>query len=499
MQTDQRIQDFSRLIREMTYLNRGGILCDWELKTGCPKNAVEGLTDTENYLNTKLFRLKTDEETGRLLKQLGFEEYKCKLTESEHKTVERLLKDYEEQKRIPADFYEEYVALRNKAQQVWEKAKETGDYQSFEPYLSKIIEKTKKLCEYTNPEEEPYEVLLNKYEKGISTKMLDKLFEEMKTGLDKMLQKAEKIHWPEEEKFLGSYPVEKQEELSKRLLEYIGFDLTRGEMAQSAHPFTTSLSRNDVRLTNHYEKKDIVNAIFSIIHEGGHGIFEQNVDEKYEFTPFYSCEYMGIHESQSRFYENILGRNINFWKPVYGWLGELFPEYEDISLEEFYRHINRIQCCPVRIQADDVTYGYHIIIRYELEKELFAGKLDTKELPKRWAELYQKYLSVTPKDDSEGVLQDTHWSGGDFGYFPTYLLGTIYDGMLLQTIEKELGNVDEILAKGQIKRITAWLNEKIHQYGGARTPAEMVEAVMARPVTAQDILAHFEKKLIDLS
>lgn len=498
MQTDDWIQQFSKLLKEITYLNRSVILCDWEIKTGCPKNAVDGLTDTENYLLTKLHEIKTSDETGRLLRKLQSGEYKDKLTKTDHKTIERLLKDYEEQKRIPADFYGEYVALRNRSQQVWEKAKEDRDYDSFEPYLSKMIDLTRRLCEYTNPEEEPYEVLLNKYEKGVSTKMLDRLFGEMKTGLDGIISKAGNISWPEKEKFLGDYPIDKQMELSKRLLEYIGFDLTKGEIAQSAHPFTTALSRNDVRLTNHYVKEDIVDAIFSIIHEGGHGIFEQNVDEKYEFTPFYSCEYMGIHESQSRFYENMLGRNINFWKPIFDWLLELFPEYRNISLQEFYRHINRIQCGPVRIQADDVTYGYHIIIRYELEKELFVGRLDTKQLPDRWKELYQKYLGVTPENDSEGVLQDTHWSGGDFGYFPTYLLGTIYDGMLLTAMEKELGDVNNILANGQIQHITAWLNEKIHQHGGARTPAQMMEAVVKRPVTAEDILLHFEKKLIDL-
>lgn len=498
MHKDCNMQQFSKLLQEITYYNRGAVLCDWELKTGCPENSADGLMDTENYFQTKLFEVKTSDSTGKLLKTLQSEEYKDKLTKTEHETVERLLKDYEEQKRIPADFYEEYVSLKNKSQQVWERAKAEKDYESFEPYLAKIIEKTKKLCEYTNPGEEPYEVLLNKYEDGISTKMLDMLFEQMKEGLDRLIEEAGSICFPPKEQFEGDYRIRKQRELSCKLLEYIGFDMTRGMVAQSVHPFTTSLSKNDVRLTDNYVENDIVNAIFSIIHEGGHGIFEQNVDGQYEFTPFYSCEYMGIHESQSRFYENILGRNINFWKPIYDWIRELFPEYKEISVEEFYLHINRVECGPVRIHADDMTYGYHIIIRYELEKELFSGKLDTKELPKRWNELYQKYLGVTPKDDSEGVLQDTHWSGGNFGYFPTYLLGTIYDGMILTKIESDLGNVDEILADGRITEITKWLNEKIHRYGGSRKPKEMLEAVIGREVTAEDILMHFQKKLIDL-
>lgn len=492
---EKMVSEFEYLLREITYLNRSSILCDWEIKTGCSETSQDGLIETESYIMSKLFDIKTCEKTGELLKKLNKRENFEKLSLVYQKTVKKLLGEYEKNSRIPKDFYDKYIETVNKSQQVWEKAKRNNDYSSFEPYLSDIVDMTIKMCGYMNPDKKPYEVMLEKYEQGYTTAELDRLFASMKPRLKEIINKAEKIKYPDENIFKGKFPVESQKKLSCELLEYIGFDIERGVVSESEHPFTTALSKNDVRLTDHYCEDNIVNAIFSIIHEGGHGIFEQNVDESLEFTPFYSCEYMGIHESQSRFYENILARNINFWKPVYGKISELFPEFGNIPLQDFYLHINRIKCSPVRIEADDITYCFHIIIRYELEKGLFDGSITTKELPDKWRELYEKYLGVTPKDDAEGVLQDTHWSAGDFGYFPTYLLGTIYDGMFLKEIGKELGNIDTILEEGKISEITKWFNEKVHRFGGIRTPKEMIDNVFGREVTADDILDHFENKL----
>lgn len=488
---------FETLLKEMTFLNRSAILCDWELKTGCPQGSEEGLLDTENYLMTKLFLKKTDKHTGAFLEQMKKDEYE-KMPIHLRKTLDKLYKDYEKNSRIPREFYEKYVSVCNESQQAWVRAKKKKDFKSFAPYLDKLVSMTAKLCSYTDPDREPYEVLLEKYEEGYGTKELDELFDRLKPVLDELIEQAGRISWPDKKLFAGEFPIERQRELSRILLSYIGFDMDRGILGESEHPFTTALSRDDVRVTNHYRKDDIVNAMFSIIHEGGHGIFEQNVSEEYTFTPFYSCEYMGIHESQSRFYENILARNIHFWEPVYGRLAGLFPEFGEIPLKDFYRHINRVECSPVRIEADQITYCYHIIIRYELEKGLFDKSITVEQLPEKWNELYEKYLKVTPSDDAEGILQDTHWACGDFGYFPTYLLGSVYDGMFLRQIEDELGSIDTLLASGKIMDITRWLNHKIHQYGGSRTPKEMIRQVFGRQVSCDDLILYFKKKMFDL-
>lgn len=278
------------------------------------------------------------------------------------------------------------------------------------------------------------------------------------------------------------------------MLSYIGFSKDAGAVGETEHPFTLNFSSKDVRVTNHYYEHDPVSAMFSAIHEGGHAIFEQNVNPEYDNTAAGSCRYMGVHESQSRFYENILGRNKNFWIPVYEKVQELMPQMKDISLDEFYREINHVRNSLIRTEADEVTYCFHIILRYEMEKAIFRDNVPVAKLPELWNQKMKEYLDITPANDAEGILQDMHWSDGSFGYFPSYLLGSIYDGMYLEELEKELGPVDEILKEGRIKEITKWLNEKIHWYGSTRTPKEVIANVCGKEVSAEPLVRYFEKK-----
>lgn len=234
--------------------------------------------------------------------------------------------------------------------------------------------------------------------------------------------------------------------------------------------------------------------MFSIIHEGGHAIFEQGVNPAYEKTAAAEINLLGLHESQSRFYENILGRNINFWKPIYDKLPEYLPKFSGISLEQFYREINHVKPSFIRTDADELTYNFHIILRYELEKAIFRDGLKAEELPDLWNQKMVELLGVCPEDASQGILQDMHWSDGSFGYFPTYLLGTIYDGMFLEAIERELGRIDSILAEGRVKDITEWLRKNIHQYGSTRTSNETILSVCGKEVTAEPIIRYFREK-----
>ena len=286
--------------------------------------------------------------------------------------------------------------------------------------------------------------------------------------------------------------------MQEYLLSYIGFDWNRGTVGESEHPFTLNFSSQDVRVTNHYYEDNALSAMFSAIHEGGHAIFEQNVNPKLDGTVAGSCRYMGIHESQSRFYENILARNKNFWEPIYGDIQKLLPALEGVSLEEFYHEINHVRNGMIRTESDEVTYCFHIIIRYELEKAIFRDGVDVEELPAMWNAKMQEYLNITPANDAEGILQDMHWSDGSFGYFPSYLLGSIYDGMYLQQLEKEMGPVDDVLREGRIKEITKWLNEKIHQYGSTRRPKEVIEAVCHTEPTAEPLIRYFTNKYTEL-
>lgn len=282
------------------------------------------------------------------------------------------------------------------------------------------------------------------------------------------------------------------------LLDYIGFRKDAGSVGETEHPFTLNFSSRDVRVTNHYYEHDPLSSIFSAIHEGGHGIFEQNVNPDYDNTVAGSCRYMGLHESQSRFYENILGRNKNFWLPIYDKLGELLPAFKKIPLDDFYQEINHVKNSLIRINADEVTYCFHIILRYEMEKAIFRDRVPVAELPALWNQKMQEYLQITPTNDAEGILQDMHWSDGSFGYFPSYLLGSIYDGMLLTTIREELGDVDELLRDGKIKEITAWLNQNIHWYGSTCKPKEMIMEVCGKEMSAEPLIRYFKEKYTEI-
>ncbi len=493
-----KYEEFLQYYKKVRDYERVAALIEWDLQTQVPDMGVDGLVDCMGTISAKKFELETSEHMGELLNQLLEPSEYEKLEEYQKTVIRKAKKYYDRDKNVPVDFYEEYSILTAKAGDIWQRAKRADDYKQFEPYLKKVIEMTKQLAKYQSGGREVYEVLLDNNEEGMSGEIIDGLFEEIKQELlplvKKITEKKQKFKQETEEKFCGSYDIYKQKEFSRYLLEYIGFSFDSGVMAESEHPFTTALSNKDVRLTDHYTEEDIIDAIFSMIHEGGHGIFEQHVSDKFDETPLFSCRFLGLHESQSRFFENILGHNINFWKPIYGKLSEIFPNFKEIPLEIFYQKINEVRPSFIRTSSDEVTYCFHIIIRYEIEKEIFSGKLELSDIPKRWNEKMQEYLGITPQRDSEGALQDTHWSGGAFGYFPSYLLGSIYDGMFLEKIEEELGCVDDILANGEIKKITHWLNENIHQYGSSREPKEVLQKVCGKEISAKPLIRYFKKK-----
>lgn len=501
-----KYKEFLQYYKKIRDYEKVAALIEWDLQTQVPDTGVDGLVDCMGTISAKKFKLETSKQMGKLLNELLEPSEYEKLEEYQKTVIRKAKKYYDRDKNVPVDFYEKYSILTAKAGDVWQRAKRADDYKQFEPYLKQVIEMTKQFAEYQSNGREVYEVLLDNNEEGISGEMIDGLFEEIKQEViplvKKITEKKQKIKQEVkqgtkrriEQNFSGSYDIYKQKEFSRYLLEYIGFSFDSGVMAESEHPFTTALSNKDVRLTDHYTEDDIIDAIFSIIHEGGHGIFEQHVSDRFDKTPLFSCRFLGLHESQSRFFENILGRNINFWKPIYEKLKETFSNFKEIPLENFYQKINEVQPSLIRTSSDEVTYCFHIIIRYEIEKEIFSGKLELSDIPKRWNQKMQEYLGIMPKKDSEGALQDTHWSGGAFGYFPSYLLGSIYDGMFLEKIEEELGCVDDILAKGEIKKITHWLNENIHQYGSSREPKEVIQKVCGKEISAKPLIRYFKKK-----
>ena len=491
----KQLEDY---LKKVSYYNHAVNQLQWDMQTQTPEKGYENKVEVMTYLSSKVFELETAKEYGDMLEELARPEVFETLEEGMQVTIKRRKRDYEENKRIPKEFYEKMVRAKAHSQKAWEEAKHKKDYTIFCPHLQKMIDYTKKLISYTKPDMDVYDALLDLYEEGMDSKMLDPLFEELKEGVISLLKKIENQPAPDSSLFAGEYPIQKQRELGAFLLEYIGFDKDAGVMGESEHPFTTGFGPKDVRVTNHYCEDEALNAMFSIIHEGGHAIFEQGVDECYENTEVVVIPYLGLHESQSRFFENILGRNINFWKPIYEKVCDYLPKLKEIKLEDFYKEINHVRPGLIRIDSDELSYSLHIILRYELEKAIFCDGVEADELPQLWNDKMEELLGIRPENDAEGILQDVHWSDGSFGYFPTYALGNIFDGMLLEQITKELGEIDKILEEGRIKEITKWLHDKIHRFGSLRTGRETIETVCGKEITVVPILKYFDDKYMRL-
>lgn len=492
--TNDQLTKFKQHLNEMQQLNHVITLLHWDMRTTAPVNGSDGISDALAYFSTKYFELATCDELGVMLNELSTSDSYSTLDDTFKFIVTKMKKDYEKEKRIPKDFYEEYVRAQTASEIAWEKAKNASDYSIFAPHLAKIIDMTKIKTAYTNPGEDVYDALLDTYEEGMLSDSIDKLFEDLKTELIPLVKSIINAPAPDDSIFVADYDINSQKKVQDLLLEYIGFDFNSGAVGETEHPFTINFSAKDVRVTNHYYKDNAISSMFSAIHEGGHAIFEQNINPEYDNTVAGSCTNMGIHESQSRFYENILGRNINFWTPIYDRITELLPHFKNISLEQFHREINHVRNSFIRVDADELTYCFHIILRYEMEKEIFRNNASVDELPALWNQKMKDYLGIIPSNDAEGILQDMHWSDGSFGYFPSYLLGTIYDGMLLETIESELGDIDTILKEGRILEITKWLNDKIHRHGNTLQPKELIKSVCNKEVSATPIIKFFKDK-----
>ena len=488
---------FQEKLKELNYYNRVCTLLSWDMFTQTPEKGYEGMADALTFFSTKAFEMSTSDAFYDLLRELSASAEYDRLSEGMRYTVRTMLRDLEKDRRIPKDFYSAFVELQSRSQKSWEKAKRASDFSLFEKDLEQLIRMTKEKCSYTDPGKEVYDVLLDQYERGMDTATIDRVFGQLKEGLLPMLEEILERPCPESRICEGTYDVDAQKKVQALLLDYIGFSAEAGATAESEHPFTTGFSRWDVRVTNHYYEHDPLSAMFSAIHEGGHAIFEQNCDPALEGTAAHDCQYMGIHESQSRFFENILGRRRSFWVPVYPKVQELLPDLKNIPLGEFVREINHVKCTPIRTHADEVTYCLHIILRYEMEQAIFRDGVSVEQLPQLWNEKTRQYLHFTPASDAEGILQDMHWSDASFGYFPSYLLGNIYDGMFLDAMEEELGDIDAILETGNIRLLKKWLNEKIHWYGSLRLPEEVIRQVCGKELSAGPLLRYFRRKYVD--
>lgn len=498
MKNPEVFEKFLAVYREMKNYELAASRIHWDMETVAPKKAIKREIEVLTFLRTKIFAMSTDPEYGSWLHTLMEPENFDALEPVWRYTVRKKAKQYDNFINIPAEFYKKTVSDRATSEHKWQEAKRTNNFALWAPYLKQEIENAKQTCAYTDPGKDVYDTLISNREEGMTCETIDKVFDELKEGLKELLPRIFAKPEPDETKFHKHYDLDHQRAACRYLLQYIGFSFESGRMDEVEHPLTGGTGRNDVRVSNHYYEYDGVDPMFSIIHEGGHGLYNQNVAEELEGTDAEHAASAGLHESMSRFMENIVGRNLNFWKPIYADIQKLMPELKDITVEELYRKCNHVHPSPIRTRADEVTYCMHIILRHELEKIIFREDVDVMKLPEMWNDKMEELLGIRPANDQEGILQDLHWSAGYIGYFPTYLLGSIYDGMFLEAMEAELGPIDELLAKGGVLEVTGWLKENIHQFGGLYTAPEVIERVCHKPLSAKPLLRYFEKKYTEV-
>lgn len=471
-------------------------LFNWDLRARAPKASLGQKLEIIRYYSAQQFAIRTSEKYGELLEKLSEKENLEQLSEAMQATVKKDLREYRRFKRVPADFYSQMVVTRGKCEKVWEQAKKDNDWASFEPWLEKNLAVTKEYASYMEPEQDPYDTLLAQTQEGMSCDTIDALFTDVKNGLLPILKEIQdtKPAYKESNADRLNASSETIQQVQHLLLEYVGFDFSRGAVGESAHALTSTIDRNDVRITNGYSGRNPIDIMFSAIHEGGHGLYGQNTAKEYYDTAWERLSYADIHESQSRFLENTLGRNIHFWMPIKEKIEVIYPDFASVSLEDLDKYVNRVQLSEVRTAADELTYCLHIILRFELEKMMFRENTAAKDLRDLWNEKTKEMFGFYPSSDSRGILQDLHWSSVYFGYFPSYLLGSIYDGHFLQAAERDLGDIDDLLENGQISRITEWMKQNIHACGSRYNAPELIQKVCGREISADPMLAYFRKK-----
>ena len=405
--------------------------------TVAPSDTAQGRGVALGVLAGEQHKLMTDPAVGELLDFL--DAHSGELDQLQRRQVEELARSYRQLQRIPADEYMAYAQLTNKASDVWHKAKENNDFAAFQPLLEQLVDVNRRFASYYDPDKAPYDALLNEYERGVDSVYLDRFFAVVRERLVPVIHAIGDREQPDDSFLHRHYPVESQRRFSDYLMDVLGLDRAHCTIGETEHPFTLEFNNKDVRITTHYNEDNMASSMYSVIHEGGHARYELNIADEVQYTCLSGGVSMGVHESQSRFYENIIGRSRPFIQAVFPKLQEFFPQQLcDVTEEQFYRAVNKAQPSLIRIEADELTYCLHIMVRYEIEKQLIGGTLAVKDVPETWNRLYKEYLGVDVPDDKHGCLQDSHWSGGSFGYFPSYALGSAYGAQMLRNMEKEI-------------------------------------------------------------
>jgi carboxypeptidase Taq len=489
---EENLRQLKERLAQISDVSSANGLLMWDRQTYMPKGGVAGRAEQTATLSRIAHEMLVDAETGRLLEALDQPDP----SSEDGALVRRARREYEKATRLPGELVAEISRTTALAEPAWVEARERSDWSLFAPHLETILPLQREAAEHLGYEDHLYDALLDGYEPGAKKARLEKMFEELKTELVPLIRSISERDGEDREAPLhNAFDEKAQERFGEEVITRFGYDWDRGRQDRTVHPFCIGLTPGDVRITTRFDPGWLSPALFGTMHETGHALYEQGVDPAYARTPLSGGTSMGIHESQSRLWENLVGRSRSFWSHFYPGLQKAFPEaLGEFELEGFYRAINAVSPSEIRVEADEVTYNLHILLRFELEVALIEGSLSVSDLPSAWNAKMEEYLGITPENEATGALQDVHWSAGLFGYFPTYTIGNVLSVALFDEAIGAYPAIPEQIAEGEFSTLLGWLRENIHRHGSRYYPDELIERVTGRPLDAAPYLKYLKNK-----
>lgn len=498
MSYETRLEEFRDLIRRIEYLKYTlNSLIYWDKITYMPPDGIEYRSQVMSFLADEQYKLMSGPAFRGHVKYFTGHRKNDELTNA---MMKRITRSSGFISRIPEEEYRRYIELIARSEQVWEKAREEDDFESFRPYLENIMETFRKFAEYWGYENDPYDALLGYYEEGLTVEKVDSLVQELKPFLIALLDQVREAEKDRPHCRLTMPPADRkqQEQLWKEILSDLGFSFTAGRVDTGAHPTILASSPSDVRIVNAYRPEDLRYGLFNVLHSGGKGIYQQSIDPALLGTFLAEVPSFAMEECVGRFYEDILGRSLGFWSHFFDKIRKAVPDFSVGTPRDLYEDVNRVSTSTIRLEADQLTYLLHIIIRYELERELINGRLAVSDLPQAWNQKYEDYLGIRPENDREGVLQDIHWAAGYVGYFPTYIVADLTAAQLAASIEKECGSLESLMETGNFAAITDWLRANIFCSGARYTAEELTLRATGEPLTSGYYMDYLRKKFSEV-
>ena len=492
MNPEQSYAELVKLSRTESILGSCAQLLQWDAEINMPRRGVEHRGEQMGLLAGLAHERATDPRRAELLDEVESSDLVSDAESAEAVNIRELRHDYERATKLPRDLVEEMARVSAMSSQAWAEAREKDDFAAFEPWLDKTFDLARQKADAFGYEDVRYDALLEDFEPGMTAAQLTPMFERLRADLVPLVDSARKR---KPEPVTGDFPIERQRELSEGIARKLGFSAETGRFDLGPHPFCAFIGPGDVRIALRYRSDEFSSGFLAVMHETGHAFYELGLDDAHYGTPMGSAVSLGIHESQSRLWENFVGRSPGFWKHFYPDLQKEFPSaLDEISADKFRQSMNRVEPGLIRVEADEVTYNLHIIIRYELERALLDGNLNAKDVPEVWRGLYEQYLGITPPDDRNGCLQDIHWSEGLIAYFPTYTLGNIYSAQIFAAADRDVGPLEESFAAGEFSTLRDWLRENIYRHGRRYKAPALVERATGSPADSSHLVANLTRR-----